>query len=127
MLVSVAGTNALEGVHVYWPEHIEVELTFLPPEHGGRKVPVASGYRPQFYYGGDDWDAVHRYIGVDVVKPGETVIARLSFLSPQSHAGRVFEGMPFLIREGNHVVGYGRVTRLLGLREIERAMGSHDG
>ena len=121
------GADAGEMDHVNWPEHIEVELTFLPTEHGGRKMSVFSGYRPQFYYGGNDWDAVHQYIGVDEVKPGESAVARLSFLSPQSHAGRVFEGMPFLLREGNRVVGYGRITRLLELRDIDGATVKPDG
>jgi translation elongation factor EF-Tu-like GTPase len=127
MPVLIASEDAYEGDHVSWPEHIEVELTFLPTEHGGRQMPVTSGYRPQFDYGGDAWDAVHQYIDVDEVKPGESAKARLSFLSPQSHVGRVFEGMPFLIREGNRVVGYGRVTRLLELREVVRAMEGRDG
>jgi elongation factor Tu len=96
-------------------QHIEAEITLLPTERGGRSGPAASGYRPQFYYGCDDWDAVQTYLGVDLVWPGETVRAQISFLNPEAHQGRVFEGMPFLIREGNRVVGYGRVTRLLAL------------
>lgn len=94
---------------------IEVELTLLPTEHGGRKMPAFPGYRPQFYYGGHDCDAIYKYVDSDKVNPGESVIARVSFLHPQSHAGRIFEGMPFLIREGQRVVGYGRVTRILEL------------
>jgi elongation factor Tu len=90
-------------------------MTLLPTEHGGRSVPVASGYRPQFYYAGDDWDAEQTYRGVESVRPGETVRARISFFNPEAHRRRVFEGMPFLIREGNRVVGYGRVFRLLAL------------
>ena len=59
------------------PDHIEVEVTFLPNEHGGRRFPVFSGYRQQFYYDGDDWDTVHRYIGVDGIAPGGSRTARL--------------------------------------------------
>jgi translation elongation factor EF-Tu-like GTPase len=93
--------------------HIEVELTLLPPVHGGRKGPTRSGYRPQSYYGGNDWDAAHTYVGVEEVRPGDTVTARLSFYCPQAHHGKLFVGMPFLIREGNRVVGYGRITHIL--------------
>lgn len=103
---------------------IEVRLTFLPTEDGGRRGPALSGYRPQFYYDGRDWDAVQTYVGVDRVHPGETVTARLSFLSPEAHAGRVYVGMPFLIREGRRIVGYGSVTRILrdmGVDPRERA------
>jgi elongation factor Tu len=95
--------------------HNEAEITLLPTEHGGRSAPVTSGYRPQFYYAGDDWDAEHTFSGVDAVRPGEIVRTRISFLNPEAHRGHVFEGMPFLLREGNRVVGYGRVTRLLAL------------
>jgi translation elongation factor EF-Tu-like GTPase len=97
---------------------IEAELTLLPTEHGGRKGPTFSGYRPQFYYLGDDWDAVHTYVGVAEVRPGDTVTVQLQFINPGAHVGRVFAGMPFLIREGQRVVGYGRVTRLLDLEAL---------
>ncbi len=99
---------------------IEAELTLLPTEHGGRHLPVSSGYRPQFYYSGHDWDAVHTYVDVTEARPGDTVTVRLSFLSPEAHAGRIFAGMPFLVREGNRVVGYGRVTRILDLEAAHR-------
>src|SRR5438067_3940392 len=94
--------------------NIEVEVTFLPPEHGGRHRAVSSGYRPQFYYGGEDWDATYLFPEGIPVHPGETVTAEVIFLSPQFHQDRVFPGMPFLVREGNRVIGYGRILRLLG-------------
>jgi len=40
---------------------MEVEVTFLPMEHGGRRGPAFNDYRPQFYYAGHDWDAAHEY------------------------------------------------------------------
>jgi len=94
---------------------IEVQLTLLPSEHGGRQGPVFSGYRPQFYYDGHDWDAQHEYPDVKVVYPGQTVRAYLTMLSPESHVGKLGPGMAFLIREGNKTVGYGSVVRLLEL------------
>ena len=33
---------------------IEAEIRYLTTEEGGRKHGVISGYRGQFYYGGDD-------------------------------------------------------------------------
>lgn len=76
-----------------------------------------SGYRSQFHYDGYDWDAVHTSIGRDQVAPGETVRAYLSFLSPEMHAGRIRPCMPFLIREGKCVVGYGVVLNVLELED----------
>lgn len=92
---------------------IEVEMTFLATEDGGRSNPVRSGYRPQFYYDGQDWDAIHEYIGTDFVMPGETVRAYLDFLSPQHHVGKLFVGQNFLIREGSRTVAKGHITEIL--------------
>ena len=63
---------------------IEVQMTFLPTEAGGRKTPALSGYRPQFHYNGHDWDALHNYGEVTEVHPGETVTAYLTFLIAKS-------------------------------------------
>lgn len=100
-----------------YPPDIEAEITFVPTEQGGRKTLAHSGYRPQFYYDGHDWDAIHQYPDVESVRPGQTVRTLLRFLSPVSHVDRVQVGMEFQIREGQKVVGYGRVTKILRLAE----------
>src|SRR5437763_453169 len=92
--------------------HIEAVIIFLRTEEGGRIHPVFSGYRPQFYYDGQDWDAVQSYPGVERVNPGDTVVARLTFLSPQSHRGKVHPGMAFEVREGMRVIGHGVVKKV---------------
>jgi translation elongation factor EF-Tu-like GTPase len=99
----------------------EAIVTFLPTEHGGRRGPVFTDYRPQFYYAGQDWDAPHEYPDVKQVNPGETVRAYLAFLSPQHHVGKVKPGMPFLIREGQQIVGYGAITQVLDLEKSAEA------
>jgi translation elongation factor EF-Tu-like GTPase len=104
---------------------VEVDLTFLPTEHGGRRGPVRSGHRAQFYYGGHDWDVQHEYPDVSQVHPGETVRAYLTLLSPAQHVGKFRPGMLFLIREGQRVVGYGCVRRILDL-ENSAAAGRKD-
>lgn len=94
---------------------VEVELHFIATDRGGKSNPVRSGYRPQFFYRGQDWDAHHTYIDRDEVQPGESVRAYLTFLSPDLHVGHITEGMPFLIREGRLTVAYGRVLRIVDL------------
>lgn len=94
--------------------HIVAELTLLAPDHGGRTTPVESGYVPQFYYDGQDWDARHEYPS-GLVQPGQTTIAELTFLRPSNHEGKLYPGQAFLIREGNRIVGYGRV---IDVREL---------
>jgi elongation factor Tu len=97
------------------PRDIEVELTLLPTEHGGRSKPAFNDYRPQFYYSGRDWDAPHEYPDTGRVDPGDTARAYLCFLNPEQHVGKIRPGMAFLIREGQKIVGYGSVTRLIDL------------
>jgi translation elongation factor EF-Tu-like GTPase len=106
------------------PKDVEAEITLLPTEHGGRASAVQSNYRPQFYYDGHDWDAVHYYPDVAEVRPGETARVYLGFLSPDEHVGRLHPGKVFLLREGNRVVGYGKITQLL---ELEASAGRIHG
>lgn len=103
---------------------IEAEIRFLTPDEGGRHTPARSGYRPQFYYDGHDWDAHQEYPDVEWVHPGETARTLLWFLSPEAHLGRVQVGMEFEVREGARAVGRGRVTKILSLAEsAERVRG----
>lgn len=100
---------------------IEVEITFLPTEHGGRSTPAFNGYRPQFYIAGSDWAAEHEYPDVAQVNPGDTVRAYLSVLHAEHLSGRIAPGQPFLIREGHRVVGYGSITRIVNLGQSAEA------
>ena len=97
------------------PEDVEATVTFLPTAHGGKSLSVSTGYRPQFYYNGHDWDARHIYPDVDRVNPGDTVRVILGFMSPDEHLGKLKVGSPFLIREGQRILGYGAITRILNL------------
>jgi len=103
------------------PPHIEAEIEFVTTEAGGRSTPAFSGYRPQFYYHGMDWDAEHMYPETEEVAPGDTVVVRLRFLSPQKHLGNISVGVPFLVREGARTVAYGIVTRVFDQLEADAA------
>jgi len=103
-------------------QDIEVVMTFLRTEEGGKTRPAFSGYRPQFHYQGEDWDAQHTYIGVEQVNPGDTVTAQLRFYRPQFHVGKIAVGMEFSIREGKRTVAKGRVTKILHLEENAAGM-----
>ena len=99
------------------PRDVEAEIVFLPTDAGGREGPAFSGYRPQFFCDGHDWDAIQAYPDVECVNPGDTVRAYLSFMSPEMHVGKICLGMIFLLREGHKTVGYGRVTQVLELEQ----------
>ena len=62
---------------------IQAEISFLATEDGGRQGSVLSGYRGQFFYRGEDHDAIQEYIDKECVHPGETVITQLHFLHPE--------------------------------------------
>jgi hypothetical protein len=51
------------------------------------------------------------------VHPGQTVVAHLCFLSPQYHVGKLYPGKEFLLREGQRIVGRGKVTKILDLQK----------
>jgi translation elongation factor EF-Tu-like GTPase len=102
---------------------IEVEMTFLTTEEGGRRKSAFAGYRPQFFYDGHDWDARYHFLDVESVMPGQTVRAFVSFLSPECHVGRLFPGKDFLLREGQRVVARGRVMNIIELEASARRMG----
>jgi elongation factor Tu len=116
----VPGLPTLSTGSTTRPRDVEAEISFLPTSEGGRALPATSGYRPQFYYEGKDWDAVHEYPDNECVQPGQTARAFLTFLSPAEHAGRLRQGTKFLLREGQRVVGRGVVTRVVALEESAR-------
>jgi translation elongation factor EF-Tu-like GTPase len=91
--------------------HLEAEVRFLTTVEGGRRTPVKTGYRGQFFYDGCDWDAIHTYPDVEWVHPGDTVRTLIWFLSPEKHLGKMVPGK----REGKKLVARGKVTQLLQL------------
>ena len=92
---------------------IEAQITFLPTEHGGKTGPAYVNYRPQFYYDGNDWMCQIDFPDVETAVPGNTVRALLALGQPEKHAGKLYQGKPFLLREGQKVVAYGVVTAVL--------------
>jgi translation elongation factor EF-Tu-like GTPase len=102
------------------PPDVEAEISFVSTEQGGRQTPFSSGYRPQFHYGEEIWDAEHEYPDDDRVFPGETVRVLLRFARPEAHVHQIHKDMEFLIQEGARVVGRGRITKLLHIEETVR-------
>jgi hypothetical protein len=94
---------------------VEVQIEFLPTEHGGRRSAVQSGYRPQLYYDGHDWDAEHEYPDAGSAEPGEHVRSYLTCLSPEFHDGNLVPGKAVLFREGQRVIAFGTITRVIDL------------
>lgn len=101
------------------PYHaIEATIRYLTTSEGGTEKGVASGCRGQFHYDDDDHDGFQYFPDLDpneFVNLGEDVRARIRFCEDRwnhHHSTRIYQGMPFEIREGRKVVGRGVVTDL---------------
>jgi translation elongation factor EF-Tu-like GTPase len=89
----------------------EAEITYFSPENGGRKT-VFSGYRGEFHYDGNGWDAIQTFETEGPIPTGQTIKAVLTFTSPEAHRKRLFPGKQFEIREGKRLVGVGKITQV---------------
>lgn len=112
------------------PYHeIETRIRYLTTEEGGRKTPVASGYRGQFYYDGNDWDGFQYFPDIaptEFVELGKEVRVHVRFTYERweaIHQHKLHVGKSFQVREGSKVVGEGIVTRL-DVPAVEIAVGS---
>jgi elongation factor Tu len=84
------------------------EVYLLPTAEGGRRTPVHSGYRPQFYLRTAD---VVGDIGLGedgIALPGDTVTLDVEL----GHEVPLEPGLGFAIREGGRTVGAGTVTEV---------------
>jgi translation elongation factor EF-Tu-like GTPase len=98
-----------------YPRDIEAQITFLPTAQGGKKNSVTTGYFVQFFYDGQNWDAIHTYPDKESVNPGDCVTAYLAFLTPEHHRGKLYPGKKFEVREGVQIVATGVVTKVIEL------------
>ena len=85
------------------------QIFVLTEEEGGRHTPIASGYRPQFFFGVTDvTGAIVLDDGVAVM-PGDQTDVGFELNKPVG----IEKGMRFAMREGGKTVGAGIVTDVL--------------
>jgi elongation factor Tu len=90
----------------------EAQVYVLTPDEGGRRTPIFSGYRPQFFFRTTDvTGAVRLAEGVEMCVPGEH--AEFTVELPEGSPVPVDVGQRFAIREGGCTVGSGKVTKVL--------------
>ena len=79
-----------------------------------RKTPVKSGYRPHHLVK-DDYTTtgVHQYFNMDQVAPGETAYGTITFITPEAYPHCLSEGKIIQISEGEQIVGYATVVKVL--------------
>ena len=94
---------------------LKADLHFVPTDEGGRLSSVASGYRPQFYFDGQDYDCTVTLPDNERVNPGDwafAIIALSKYASGLLYC-RIAPGCAFQLREGAKVVAIGTVTSVL--------------
>ncbi|WP_432034808.1 elongation factor Tu [Streptomyces cucumeris] len=86
--------------------HFTARVYVLSADEGGRRTPVSTGYRPQFYLRTADVVGAVDLGLTGVARPGDTVTMAVEL----GRALPLEPGLGFAIREGGRTVGAGTVT-----------------
>lgn len=107
---------------------VEATIRYLTTEEGGRHAPVATGYRGQFHYEGEN-DIAHDAVQIfpDVpegifIPLGERIGVLLQFgpeIWQSLHRKRMCIGTRFQIQEGRRIVARGVVTKVTAEEEAD--------
>ncbi|WP_216899126.1 elongation factor Tu [Nocardia alni] len=84
-------------------------IHLLSPAEGGRRTPITTGYRPQFYLRTGDVVGDVTLAGADLAVPGDTVRATVTLGRPAP----IEAGLRFAVREGGRTVAAGTVLEVL--------------
>ena len=85
-------------------------VLLLPTAEGGRRTPITSGYRPQFYLRTASVSGLVDLGTAATASPGE----RLSMAVALDKPVALHEGLGFVVREGGKTVGAGTITSVPG-------------
>ncbi|MEV0390848.1 elongation factor Tu [Nonomuraea sp. NPDC050643] len=116
LLRGVRREQVRRGMVLAWPGHQRALRSFtarvylLTPEEGGRRKPIASGYRPQFYLRTTDVPGELTLPEGQTARPGETVEVTVEL----GKAVALESGLGFAIREGGLTVGAGTILTVPG-------------
>jgi elongation factor Tu len=92
---------------------VEAQIAFLPSAAGGRQEAAVSGYRPAHQVR-DDYltTGFHDYLDVAEARPGETVRATITFITPEQYPHTLWIGKVMTVQEGSRVVGHATITQI---------------
>jgi elongation factor Tu len=92
---------------------VEAQVYFLATSEGGRSSGAISGYRPGHAVREDYiTTGVHDYLDVTEARPGETVRATITFITPEAYPATLWVGKVVPVQEGSHIVGHATVTKI---------------
>lgn len=94
------------------------ELHYRKAEEGGRQTPAKSGYRPQVKFPFDKMQTSgqQKFIGKDIAYPGDIVKAEIAITSTEHLKRRLNVGLQFEFREGDRIIGTGRILEIINFR-----------
>ena len=79
-----------------------------------RRSPVCDGYRPDHLIkDGYLTTGTHHYFNVKSVPPGGKAMGTITFITPESYPHCLSVGQKLAIQEGNRIVGYAAITKIL--------------
>lgn len=89
----------------------KAEVYFTKEEEGGRKTPVTSGYKPQFFFRTSDvTGTITLPEGVEMIMAGDTVQITVELI----YSIAMEEKLRFAIRDSGKTIAAGVVTEILG-------------
>ncbi len=96
---------------------VEAIVSLLPGSESGRKKGITSGYRPNHNFGGRDNNEMRMgQITVENdewISPGESKTVEIHFIMPEGYVIDLAPGLTWRIQEGVHLVGNGRITKVI--------------
>ena len=101
-VVAAAGSQAVRT-------RFAATMLLLPAAAGGRRTPIATGYRPQFFIRTAGVSGMLDLGAAGTAMPGDQLAVTVQLGKPVA----VDVGLGFVIREGGRTVGGGTVTSLL--------------
>ena len=97
-------------------EYFIASLYVLKEEEGGRHTPFHNRYRPQFYLRTlDVTGEIMLPVGAEMVMPGDNAEIFVKLAAPVACS----EGLRFVIREGDRIVGAGMITGIIDEQDYE--------
>lgn len=123
-LISECGDLAGHAYEYFHENKLETEnskcdfiaqIQFKKENEGGRTHYVKSDYRSQLVFNFDDYKTSARqiYIGTDYAFPGDIVNAEIDILSQEYFYKKLKAGTSFKLYEGSHLIGTGKVIKIV--------------
>lgn len=93
---------------------LQAKISMFPTEMGGRKSPVATGYRPAFSFGSSEhFSGVIRLLKSKELKPGDTGKVIIKLLPARHLRHNLKPNDSFTLTEGSKTVGSGIIEKVM--------------